>query len=177
MKSTFQIALWAWVGISLLSLGACTTNDEEVDALTTQDVLFHYAEWDILSGVHNGWFINGEGERLGYSNPDEWFFASEEGVIASADLKANFDKADESLGTIKERIIKQKARLILQAAEGALIESGDVWGQGSSYYFRAYLYDASKDVYQEVPLQTVESKRYTSNTTAGRELVAWMEEL
>lgn len=171
MKNILPVALLSCFCL----LSACSTNNDDVETLRTQDVLFHYASWDPLSGLHEGWFISGAGEVMGYKNPQDWMMADDKGSISTADMQANLAQADSSMATIKSRIMNQRTGLISEAAKGELVAAGSSWNASRNYHFVAYQFDASEDFFQEVVLARAESAQYVNTNTAAQDLVAWME--
>jgi len=159
------------------SCGDKLAKDEDVIAFRNQDVVFHYDVWNLLSGRHIGWFIDGEGSILGYSQPESWEVADANGYYSAEAMMTNFSQADSLIGTVKDKVMNQQVSLIKDAAQGMLVEGQKGWNSDGTIRYVAYMYEPDKQRYKEVPLKETQSVQFINNTGAAQELLDWMQEL
>lgn len=167
--------------LSLLGLlSACgdkLANDEDVKAFRNQDVVFQYDVWNLLSGRHIGWFIDGEGAILGYNQPEGWEVVDDQGYYTSAAMLSNFSQADSLIGTIKDKVMNQQVSLIKDAAQGMLVEGQRGWNSDGTIRYVAYIYEPETQRYKEVPLKETQAIQSINNSGAAQELLDWMQEI
>ena len=122
-----------------LFLSSCSRDEIKLGPIP--DVFFQYEEiYGSGSQVHNGWFIDTNGNIIPYDLPTGWIFPDDQHLISRTDVNSNLSKTGAARGNVKKNRLSEFAHLIHEVDPANLSELQCTFADVNSHYLYCYIW-------------------------------------
>ncbi|MGB0862526.1 MAG: hypothetical protein ACPG19_14385 [Saprospiraceae bacterium] len=166
-----------WIILSsIFIISSCDLSESvTLDELERYPVYFQY-EYINYAWVknHYGWFIDNQGNVMGYNQPDQWNSGSNEGLYAENDLLSNLALVDTLLYTVNIEELQQQVAHISAAHKGTLSDQENTAQDMGTNTLYAFAWDEDKQEYERILIKSTGDWSQENNNSEAKKIFNWL---
>lgn len=164
-----------FVLVTALILNGCRKNFILSDS---QDILFQYEYQNHAWGsVHQGYFIDREGNILVYNQPVNWNQPDKDGIIYQDKLLENLDQCTISEKSVSSSELEKFIRHIPGIASSKISALRETGADMGSHSYICYKFDETFNVYKGYLIKTEGDHTAENLNFFSKKIVTWMKDI
>jgi hypothetical protein len=169
-----------WIILSSIFLVSSCDFSESVtlDELERYPVYFQYEYINYAWGKQQfGWFIDNQGNVMGYNQPEQWNNGDTLGLYVENDLLANLALVDTLLYTVPISELQQQAANIPAAREGTLSDAENNGADMGAKTLYAFYWNEDEQGYERFLIKTIGDWSQKNTNSEAIKIFDWLDDI